>query len=285
MNRFEHRLAASVGRCLSEPNLTAHPYKARRRTQGTAVKFHTVDGVRHDRRRSHRMCRETGFPAGRDFIDGLPHYELGKYTPTWIGRTLSISWAAGAMTARGRIVPVTIVPIPPSGGVGAVVARFRADSANETSREARRTLSESELSHADCISFGVFSRPHPRSSRMRSDQREGRPARAGGVRKSGKLLHAWAGISGRHRNRPPIGGRRACQGDLLAERQGRRAGASRGSRLVRKRETIDAGRVSCQTSACSGSASVGGALSGRTPRQGLGKSGGRMVLSHTVDNP
>ncbi len=61
MNRFEHRLAASVGRCLSEPNLTAHPYKARRRTQGTAVKFHTVDGVRHDRRRSHRMCRETGF--------------------------------------------------------------------------------------------------------------------------------------------------------------------------------------------------------------------------------
>src|SRR5260221_713586 len=61
MNRFEYRLAASVGRCLSEPNLTAHPYKARRRTQGTAVKFHTVDGVRHDRRRSHRMCRETGF--------------------------------------------------------------------------------------------------------------------------------------------------------------------------------------------------------------------------------
>jgi hypothetical protein len=68
------------------------------------------------------MCRETGFPAGRDFIDGLRHYELGKYTPTWIGRTLSISWAAAAMTARGRIVPVTIVPISPSGGVGAVVA-------------------------------------------------------------------------------------------------------------------------------------------------------------------
>src|SRR5216683_4506822 len=45
MNRFERRLAASVGRRLTTSNLSANPYKKRSCTQGMALKFHTAEAV------------------------------------------------------------------------------------------------------------------------------------------------------------------------------------------------------------------------------------------------